>query len=326
MNVVVLHGEVSPEAPLDEQDALIQVEVVSSALDDLGYSPFPIPFSTSKTLLKNNLDKIRPSFVFNLVESLDGKGEGIHRVPAFLHKQGIPFTGADETVFANSTDKIKAKKIMASAGIPTPDYFFKSSLMKRNIHGMFIIKPIRDDASIGIDDASVVRIETLDELFRGMAVLGQSTGLECFAERYIEGREFNCSLLSKNGEVRVLPCAEIIFQNFIDGKPKIVGYRAKWEQDSFEYKNTVRRFDFSPDDQPLLARLRELSILCWKTFKLKGYARVDFRVDEKGFPWVLEINANPCLSPDAGFMAAAKMDGMSMKDVVKEIVNDLCRA
>ena len=93
-------------------------------------------------------------------------------------------------------------------------------------------------------------------------------------------------------------------------------------EDSFEFGSTPRRFEFPPDDAPLLEEMRRLCLKCWRHFGLRGYARVDFRVDGSGQPWVLEINTNPCLSPDAGFMAAAGQAGLSIVDVVRRIVSD----
>jgi GNAT superfamily N-acetyltransferase len=100
----------------------------------------------------------------------------------------------------------------------------------------------------------------------------------------------------------------------------MVGYRAKWDPASFEYQHTPRRFDFPPEDTPLLLRLRELCLQCWELFTLGGYARVDFRVDHQGNPWILEVNANPCLSPDAGFAAALGQAGISFDQAIAQIL------
>ena len=125
----------------------------------------------------------------------------------------------------------------------------------------------------------------------------------------------------KNAAKAGLPPAEIDFAAFPDDKPHIVGYRAKWDADSFEYHHTPRRFDFPANDRPLLDRLSQLAIQCWREFGLRGYARVDFRVDEAGRPWILEINANPCLSPDAGFAAAVEQAGIGYDQAIERIVN-----
>ena len=113
--------------------------------------------------------------------------------------------------------------------------------------------------------------------------------------------------------------------DYPQGKPRFVGYNAKWDESSFEYTRTPRCFDFPPEDASLLAELQRLSLRCWDVFGLRGYARVDFRVDADGRPWVLEVNTNPCLSPDAGFMAAAARAGLSCSDAVRRIVMDSCK-
>jgi len=144
-------------------------------------------------------------------------------------------------------------------------------------------------------------------------------GIPLFAEGYVEGREFNLSLLA--GEV--LPPAEIRFEGFPAGQPKMVDYRAKWDEESAEYRHTVRSFAFSPADAPLLEELAAIARRCWQAFGLRGYARVDFRVDPRGHPWVLEVNTNPCISPDGGFVAAASRAGLDLPALVGRILADV---
>ncbi len=102
----------------------------------------------------------------------------------------------------------------------------------------------------------------------------------------------------------------------------MVGYRAKWDESSFEYHHTIRSFDFPEEDSLLLDKLTKISKDCWDLFDLKGYGRVDFRVDLKGNPWVLEVNINPCLSPDSGFIAATVKAGLSYEEVIKRIIGE----
>ena len=100
------------------------------------------------------------------------------------------------------------------------------------------------------------------------------------------------------------------------------GYRSKWEEGSFEFNHTPRSFEFPETDAPLLARLKELALKCWRLFDLRGYARVDFRVNREGRPWILEVNANPCLSPDAGFHATTLQAGLNFTEVLRRIIAD----
>ena len=112
---------------------------------------------------------------------------------------------------------------------------------------------------------------------------------------------------------QVLPPAEIDFGDFPPDKPRIVGYQAKWDDESFEYHHTPRRFEFPSTDRALLAELSRLAADCWHQFGLRGYVRVDFRVDRDGRPWILEVNSNPCLSLDAGFAAAVQRAGITVR-------------
>ena len=115
---------------------------------------------------------------------------------------------------------------------------------------------------------------------------------------------------------------EMLFIDYPAEKRRIVDYAAKWHAGSFEFRNTVRRFDFDEGDRPLLAQLEAIAGSCWRLFGLRGYARVDCRVDAAGRPWVLEVNINPCLSPDAGFAAAAARRGLDLAAVARRIIEE----
>ena len=175
---------------------------------------------------------------------------------------------------------------------------------------------------MGLEAGNVVEDNCEQVLEQAMEIRAPFLGGVCFAEVFVEGREFNLSILAGPQGPQVLPPAEIIFEGYDVAQPRIVGYRAKWDVDSDEYHHTPRSFDFKPDDQTLLAELQGLALKCWQIFGLRGYARVDFRVDDKGQPWILEINANPCLSPDAGFAAALDRAGLNFAQTVEWILAD----
>jgi D-alanine-D-alanine ligase len=118
----------------------------------------------------------------------------------------------------------------------------------------------------------------------------------------------------------VLPPAETLFVGYPPDRPRIVDYEAKWAEGSFAYHNTPRRFAFGPEDRALVDELAALALRAWTLFGLAGYARVDFRVDAAGRPWILEVNTNPCIAPDAGFFAAAAEAGLSYQAMVARIV------
>jgi D-alanine-D-alanine ligase len=183
-----------------------------------------------------------------------------------------------------------------------------------------IIKHIWEHSSEDIDDFSVFSANDKGKLDN--AIKKRRNLNSYFAEEYIEGREFNISMIEESNGGHVLPPAEMTFVNYPKGKVKIVGYKAKWDEDSFESKNTIRRFDFPKKDKKLLDSLTKISEKVWDIFGLKGYARIDFRVDKSGKPYVLEINTNPCIVAGMGFATACERDGINYTKVISKLVKE----
>jgi D-alanine-D-alanine ligase len=186
----------------------------------------------------------------------------------------------------------------------------------------WIIKGVWEQGSRDMDDDAVFTGD-IGEVRQRLCQRVLHTGRPAFAEQFVEGREFNLAMLTGPDGVELLPPGEIDFSAFPSEKPRIVGYSAKWKEDSFEYHNTPQRFDFPDADRPLLNHLRDLARQCWKLFDLRGWARVDFRVDQIGRPWILEVNANPCLSPDAGFVAALQKAGITFDEAIRRILQEV---
>jgi D-alanine-D-alanine ligase len=316
--VAVLHDAVAGEGGPDEQDVLVQAAAVQQALAALGYTPVLLPVTLDLARLRQELTALNPGLVFNLVESIAGQGRLIHLVPSLLEAMGLPYTGAGAGPIWLTSQKPMSKRLMAAGDISTPAWAEGEQAKNPDFAGPYIVKSVWEHASIGIDAEAIA-----DDRRRLAAMLRRrqrERGGEWFVERFIDGREFNLSLLSGKGGVELLPPAEMCFVDYPAGKPRIVDYAAKWHEGSFEYTHTVRRFDFGADDRAILAAVSRAALACWRLFELGGYARVDIRVDADGRPWVLEININPCLSADAGFMAAAARAGLGATAVVERIV------
>jgi D-alanine-D-alanine ligase len=209
---------------------------------------------------------------------------------------------------------------MSRLSLPTPEWISAESASPAFRADHYIVKARFEHASKDLEDDAIVRCDSLDAARRIVLQRSRAMGRPCFAERFIRGREFNISVLAGPAEPEVLAPAEIDFSAFPAGKAHMVGYRAKWVEDSFEYANTPRRFEFGGTDAPLLARLEQLARTTFQAMGLSGYARVDFRVDSEG-PWILEVNTNPCISPDAGFAAALAQSGIRYKDAIGRIVH-----
>jgi D-alanine-D-alanine ligase len=337
MRIAIVHNALSSDSPADERDVRDQAQAVHAALSQSGHDPFLRECGLDLERIRRRLVLDKPDLVFNLVETLNGTGRMIHFFPGVLDALAIPYTGASAEALFLTSNKLTAKSWLRAAGLPTPDWARPGAELRIQTAAgqpqpapdarppdhptnQWIVKSVWEHASVGLDEQAVVTWRGAAQMNALLQTRAQRLGGTCFAEAFIEGREFNLSLLEGPAGTQILPPAEIRFDGFGADRPRIVDYRAKWDADSFAYRHTPRAFDFDDEDRPLLARLRDLAAACWQAFDLKGYARVDFRVDSDGRPWILEVNANPCLAPDAGFAAAVAQAGLSYATAVEWIV------
>ena len=329
MRIWILHQAIQADASPDEQDVLQQVDAVGRALVRLGHRVEVHACTLDLESLDAALNTVQSDLVFNLVEAVAGAGRLIYLPPALLDARHRPYTGSSAEALFLTSHKILAKERMREADLPTPMWM---SMGSRDMHGRnaiaggrrrtWLVKSVWEHASLGMDDSCLIRSATPAMAAHRLASFAERMGGECFAEEFIDGREFNIGLLAAPSGPQVLPPAEIVFAEFPADKPRIIGYQAKWATDSFEYRHTTRRVTFDASDTSLLDEMRRLALQCWEAFGLAGYARVDFRVDAQGNPWILEINANPCISPDAGFTAMVAQAGQTFDQAVERILAD----
>lgn len=310
--VIVVHGVVDASRP-DEQDTLDQVREVSEALQRLGHAAQPRALSLDLSALSRIA---RRAIVFNLVEAIDGNGRLQHLAPAVMEHLGLTFTGCPASAIATTTDKVLTKRLLAARGLPVPETVEAGAEARAG--DRYIVKSLTEDASFGIDAGSVV---FGDKVAAELTLRRARFGGNWFAERYVEGREFNISVIEDgDGLPKVLPAAEIQFVGYADERPRIVDYEAKWIAGSHGYDNTPRRFVSAAVEPALVAELERLTLGAWNALGLSGYARIDFRVDAAGRCYILEANANPCLTRDAGFAAAVTEAGLDYDDAIRLIV------
>ena len=314
----IIYNEPLPGALEDELDVLDQVSHIEKYLIEMGI------IVSRKGITENFMTEIdilleeKPDFVFNLVESIKNKGELNYFVPALLNMYAIPYSGNSlESIFL-TTNKTIASKMMKDAGINNPVSYKPSQMNLLKPGQRYIIKPIWEDGSLGITADSVFDcLPGFEDKLKG------KDDTHWFIEDFIDGREYNISVLAGKDGPEVLPPAEIVFRDYDDSRPKIVDFKAKWESDTFEFENTVREFPGSNLAPEFINRLKETARACWFLFDLKGYARVDVRADSSDNIFVIEINANPCISPDGGFVAATRQAGYPFTEVLDRIINDL---
>jgi D-alanine-D-alanine ligase len=318
MRCCILYNQPGNDALADELDIIEQVDYVESHLREMNIDTYRKGITNNFMVEIEDLSQNRPDFVFNLAESINNKGELLYFVPALLNMYSIPYTGNPVEAMFITTSKSLTNKLLSNAGISNPKGFAPSGYKNLVPGNKYIIKPCWEDGSMGITADSVFTFQPGYE--KKLAEFDDSHWL---IEDYIEGKEFNISVMKGKNGPEVLPPAEMTFKNYGDDRPRIVDFKAKWEEGSFEFINTVRWFPGKEIDPVLLLRLNETALRCWDLFGLKGYARVDMRVDSNNIPYVIEINANPCISPNGGFVAATHEAGYLFTDVLRWIIDDL---
>ena len=306
-----------------EAGVLAEVQAVSEALEKLRIPCRTVGVRTFQELPAVLAAADEP-VVFNLVEGFWTDAEQANLVPAVVRSFGKACTGNDTPGLLASLDKWQSKTLLHAAGVPTPDGLIVhpgQSVPARSLFsGPYIVKPVRADASEGIDSTSIVRKggKGLREVVRR---IHERLAQPALIEQYIDGRELNVSVIWRDGEPTVLPLAEIDFSAFDTTRPRIVGYEAKWLADSFEYHHTPRIIP-APLPKRLAEHIRHLAAASCRALGCLDYCRVDFRLDKAGNPYVLEVNANPDISPDAGFAAALEAAGILYKEFVKLAVEN----
>lgn len=319
--IIILYDGVTTDENTSEMgDSVLQAEESAEIYQGLGYETQITVFDDEgkKILLR---DKGRNDVVIlNLVEQIDGRDDAVWVCQQWLEENNFAFTGCPSAAAQKSDNKITSKALMREHGIPTAQWYEEGDILSAPTGKKWILKSACLHASLGIDE------ENVSTDLQALSVLAEKRrktfGGEWFIEEYIHGREFNMGLMGKRGmEPELLPAAEMMFDEavFANRTQKIVGYKAKWAEDSAEYGGTRARYQFDPSDNVLIGKIRETCRKCWRVFELGGYARVDFRIDEQGNPYVLEVNTNPCLSIGAGFLNASAQRGMSPADVMDKI-------
>ncbi|HEY7422919.1 MAG TPA: ATP-grasp domain-containing protein [Gemmataceae bacterium] len=321
LRVLILHNHpVLPEDHADadsEHEVLFTTDFVQRTLTKAGYEVATLGASRDPGVLLDGLRECRPDVVFNLFEGLADFGDTEAHVAGILEWLEVPYTGCPYQTLCLARGKHMTKHLLAGAGLPTAKFFVAEDVpVEDNPLGWpVIVKPATQDASVGVDQGSVVT--NLERLNDRIAYLLDNYGPPVLIEEFIRGREFSIGLVEAP-ELRVLPVSEILFVEKDPDFWPIVTYDAKWKPGSRDYEAT-------PPNYParVSPRLRDkLQTLAKRAFRLLGcrdYARVDFRV-RGGRPYILEVNPNPDFSPTAGLSGGLESAGISHERFTVDLV------
>jgi D-alanine-D-alanine ligase len=309
--VAVLYN--APQLPPDHPDALSEADVVAVArtvvlaLNAGGFDARPTPAAPPIGHVVRALADARPDLVFNLIEGFGGHSGGEAYVTALLELLNLPYTGCPPEAQALCRHKGTAKALLRGLGLPTAPFLVLEPddiIASLPWPGPSIVKPESEDASLGIDQASVVT--STEALAARVAQVRESYGPRVLVEAYLPGSELNVGVLGLP-EPEALPVAEIAFQMPAGSWP-IVTYNAKWLEDSAEDRDTAPRCP-AQIDPSLAAEVSRLAVAAFRATGCRDVARVDFRLDAQGAPMILEVNPNPDLGPGAGWARAVRASG-----------------
>jgi D-alanine-D-alanine ligase len=298
-------------SPEDIQAVLDSVNEVERVLADSSHNVQRIAVHADLAWL----DEIRGAdLVFNLCEGVEGVSQMEYAVTSAIELTGIPYTGCSAWTATICHTKPVLNAVLEARGLPIPRWFVPSDVepLPTDFDLPAIVKPAAEDASIGIEQASIV---TTAPALQARAHHIQRRHGRAFVQRYVDGREIAVGFVGEH----TLPLSEIDFTRMPDGAWPIVSFSAKWHEGCDEYAGTEPVCPAVVDEQ-LAHRIIEVARTAWQTVGGQGYGRVDFRVDANGEPWILEVNPNPDLSIDAGLARMARNYGWSYQALVAEIV------
>src|SRR5947209_4767190 len=259
--------------------------------------------------LRSGLMRRKPDLVFNLMETFGDSQLGAVGLVGFLDLLGLPYTGGGPGELYIQEDKALSKKLLAFEGVKYPEYavFSQDADLETGGHLRMplFVKPLRMDASIGIDGKSLVH--STKELLDRVTHIHKQVHDAALVEEYVEGREFYVGVLG-NQEPQAFPPVEMDFSGMPDGKPHVLDAKAKWDEKSPEYRGTKAVVADVPDE--VRARLQKTAVDAYRALRVRDYGRVDMRLTEAGDVYVIEVNASCYLEQNGEFASAASVAGI----------------
>ncbi|HET7585604.1 MAG TPA: hypothetical protein VFK13_11890 [Gemmatimonadaceae bacterium] len=311
MKISVLFDGASALGASPDLQILETVEAIEEVLRAEGHRMSRIPVYLDGKWIER-VRRAAPDLVFNLCEGIDGLAMLEPAVIGVLELLGIPYTGSSSWTTALCLRKAHTNSLLHRAGLPVPPWGVAMRGGPLPSVGFpAICKPAAEDASIGVEQSSVVR--TVRELAARVEAM-HARWDEVLVQRFVDGREVNVGLLGDE----VLPLAEIDFSDLPKECWRIVSYRSKWIEGSDEDLGTRPR---CPARLPpgVGRQVKRIAQRAWAVVGGAGYGRVDMRVDASGTPWILEVNANPDIAPDAGLARMARASGRDYADLIRRV-------
>jgi len=328
VNIAVIFDSLHPEW----EDAAFKREVeekaeeaeydVARALLAGGHDVLMIGIGDDVAPLLAKLAEFQPKLVFNGCEGFRKNARHEYAVAALLDMYGYRYTGSSPTALLVARNKSLTKKVLAYHGIRVPAFaeFKEGDKLVRPSELRFplIVKPLLEDASIGIAQASVV--EDDPSLAQRVEFIHTKYHQAAIVEELVEGREVYVGLIG-NADLQVLPLTEMTFGEPEIGEHRIATYKAKWDEEYRKKKKIKNVFAKGVSDE-LTRRIGELCSTAFHALWLHDYGRVDVRLAHDNEVYVLEVNPNPFIAAEHEMAEAAEKSGLKYNAFIQRIVDE----
>ncbi len=310
----------TPYFEVEELTPIEEYELLAKRISKKGIDAYHLNIKDDINVLLDDLRNNKPDVIFNFIELYNDNSRMEMNIVGLLELLGVPYTGAPPMALANCQNKALAKRMLNAVGIRTPKFMLVRKIAKRYDKGLkypMIVKPAFEDASVGIEDESIV--ENLKQLNERIEYVLKYFMEPVLIEEFIEGRELNVAILGDK-DPTALPISEIEFDEMPDYLHNIVSYQAKWDPDHEAYHKTIPN---CPAELPkrIEKKAKEIAVAAFKTMSCRDYARADMRLNKNNELFVLEVNPNPDLTEGAGFMRSAEAAGYSYERALKKVIS-----
>ena len=308
----------------DPENCYTENDVYGALLEN-GYEVRLLGLYNDVRPLLEEVREFEPDVIFNLMETFHQVTRWDKNITALIEVLGVPYTGATSAALFLCNDKGLSRKILRFHRVRGPRFhtFYRGHKvwLPETIGLPCIVKPLTEEASRGISNASIVDDEK--SFIERVQMIHERMKLDAIAEEYVEGRELYVSILGDQ-RLRILPPREMTFGDLPEDEPRIASYKAKWD-DAYRKRWDIRNTFAHKLDRELQERIDEVCKRAYRALNLRSYARFDLRVTETGQVYVIEPNVNPCLAKDDELAQSAKKVGISYPALIRLIVNQALR-
>jgi len=322
LRVIVLYDMRPPQKTGDagaEPVPYVEDEVIG-ALAGLGHEYERLPVNHNLKGLVSRIEEWKPDLIFNLTESYMGDNTMEAHIVALLDMLKIPYTGSNPSALIINNDKGIQKKLLAYHGIMTPEFAIfplgKSAPIPENLRYPLIVKPMKEDASIGIHECSIVK--NADALMERIRFVHADRNQPALVEEFIEGREFYVGLIG-NKKVQVLPIVELDLSGLPEGKPRIASFRVKWNE-AYRDKMGIQSVFPADLDAQITEKINKVCLTAYTILGIQNYGRIDIRLSPNNDVYVLEANPNPYIADGEDFANAAEKIGIDYRTLIGKII------